>query len=70
VTMLSEGERVQERARLVEELRGIDFDSLDRSVDVIVSRLRRKMLEAAGGRDLIRTGRGAGYMLAAGGEDR
>lgn len=62
--------RVQERARLVEELRGIDFDSLDRSVDVIVSRLRRKMMEASGGRDLIRTVRGAGYMLAAGGEDR
>ena len=56
--------RVQERSRLVEELRGIDFDSFDRSVDVLVSRLRRKMAAVEGGADLIRTVRGMGYMLA------
>lgn len=56
--------RVQERSRLVEELRGIDFDSFDRSVDVVVSRLRRKLAAVEGGADLIRTVRGLGYMLA------
>ena len=55
--------RVQERSRLVEELRGIDFNSFDRSVDVIISRIRRK-LEAEGVTDLIRTVRGIGYVLA------
>lgn len=58
--------RVQERARLVEELRGIDFHSFDRSVDVLVSRVRRKLDALPGGRDLIRTVRGVGYMLAGG----
>lgn len=56
--------RVQERAGLVRELRGIDFTSIDRSVDVIVSRLRRKLEEAGASRDLIRTVRGMGYMMA------
>lgn len=55
--------RVQERSHLVEELRGIDFSSFDRSVDVIVSRIRKK-LEAEGAADLIRTVRGVGYLLA------
>jgi DNA-binding response OmpR family regulator len=61
--------RVQERSHLVEELRGIDFSSFDRSVDVIVSRIRRK-LEAEGACDLIRTVRGVGYMLAVSGESK
>lgn len=56
--------RVQERSRLVEELRGIDFDSFDRSVDVVVSRLRRKLAAVEDGGELIRTVRGLGYMLA------
>ena len=56
--------RVQERAGLVRELRGIDFTSIDRSVDVIVSRLRRKLAAAGASRDLIRTVRGIGYMMA------
>lgn len=61
--------RVQERSNLVEELRGIDFNSFDRSVDVIVSRIRRK-LEAEGASDLIKTVRGVGYVLAPPGEQK
>ncbi len=60
--------RVQERARLVEELRGIDFHSFDRSVDVVVSRLRAKLSLLPGGGDLIRTVRGVGYVLARDGD--
>jgi two-component system response regulator RstA len=56
--------RVQERPGLVRELRGIDFSSIDRSVDVIVSRLRRKLQAAGAPRHLIRTVRGIGYMMA------
>lgn len=55
--------RVQERSVLVEELRGINFHSFDRSVDVIVSRLRRKLADAVDGEDLIKTVRGVGYVM-------
>jgi len=53
--------RVQKRSVLVEELRGINFDSFDRSVDVLVSRLRRK-LEKHG--EMIKTVRGLGYLMS------
>ncbi|MBX7483355.1 response regulator transcription factor [Qipengyuania qiaonensis] len=38
-------------------------DSGDRSVDVLVSRLRRKLGSVEGGRELIRTVRGVGYVF-------
>lgn len=53
--------RVQKREVLVEDLRGIGFDSFDRSVDVLISRLRRK-LDSHGG--MIKTVRGLGYLLS------
>lgn len=56
--------RVQDRSRLVEELRGIDFHSFDRSVDVIISRLRRKLSGAGCDPRIIRTVRGVGYSFA------
>lgn len=54
--------RVQQRNLLVEELRGIDFHSFDRTVDVIVSRLRRKLGDSSTG-ELIKTVRGVGYLM-------
>lgn len=54
--------RVQERSRLVEELRGISFHSFDRTVDVIISRLRRKLGDSSTG-ELIKTVRGVGYLM-------
>ncbi|MCD6587836.1 MAG: response regulator transcription factor [Candidatus Fermentibacteraceae bacterium] len=53
--------RVQKRSVLVEELRGINFDSFDRSVDVLVSRLRRKLKKHGG---MIKTVRGLGYLMS------
>ncbi len=53
--------RVQKRNVLVEELRGINFDSFDRSVDVLVSRLRRKLKKHG---DMIKTVRGLGYLVS------
>lgn len=61
--------RVQERSRLVEELRGIDFHSFDRSVDVIISRLRKKLDGPDGGESRIRTVRGVGYLMTMEGEN-
>ncbi len=55
--------RVQNREVLVEDLRGIGFDSFDRSVDVLVSRLRRKL---GPGGELIKTVRGMGYLFSPG----
>lgn len=55
--------RVQSRTSLVESLRGIDFMSFDRSVDVLISRLRRKLIKVGAGKDIIMTVRGVGYMM-------
>ena len=51
------------REELVRELRGIDWDGLDRSIDVRVSGLRRKLAAAEGHDDRIKTVRGVGYQL-------
>ncbi|MBN2799873.1 MAG: response regulator transcription factor [Deltaproteobacteria bacterium] len=51
------------RPDLLRDLRGIDYDGVDRSVDVRVSQLRRKLAEA--GAPEIKTVRGVGYQLVA-----
>lgn len=56
--------RVLSRDYLLDATRGPNTDPFDRAIDVQISRLRRK-LAAAGGRDLIRTVRGDGYVFAA-----
>ena len=62
-------QRVVGREMLLEQSRnrlaGAGRDSSDRSVDVLVSRLRRKLGSVDGGRDLIRTVRGVGYVFTA-----
>lgn len=50
-----------ERESLYRDLRGIEWDGLDRSIDLRVSRVRRKLGERG---DLIKSVRGAGYLLA------
>lgn len=61
---LSQPQRVIGRERLIEMSRTRLADSSDRSVDVLVSRLRRK-LSAPGRSAPIKTVRGVGYMFAA-----
>lgn len=61
VTFLENPQRVIGRERLLELSRTRLADSSDRSIDVLVSRLRRKL----GQEDLIRTVRGVGYLFAA-----
>jgi DNA-binding response OmpR family regulator len=53
------------RERLLELSRTRLGDASDRSIDVLVSRLRRKLAQDDGGKTLIRTMRGTGYMFAA-----
>jgi two-component system OmpR family response regulator len=61
-TFLSQPQRVIARERLIELSRTRLGDSSDRSIDVLVSRLRRK-LSASGLEAPIVTIRGIGYML-------
>jgi OmpR family response regulator RpaB len=60
--MLSRG-RVLSRDRLLEKLRGYDADVFDRSVDMLVSRLREKLHDDARNPRFIRTVRRSGYQF-------
>ncbi len=53
--------RVLTRERILEETRGIDWEAYDRSIDVLVSRLRQKLNDDPRQPVYIRTERGVGY---------
>ncbi|MBI5275386.1 MAG: response regulator [Burkholderiales bacterium] len=55
--------RVLTRDQLVELTQGREADALDRSIDVQVSRLRRRLGSGPGDAAMIRTVRGEGYVL-------
>ncbi|OUM02866.1 DNA-binding response regulator [Variovorax sp. JS1663] len=65
VAFLGAPERVLTRARLLELSRLHDDEVYDRSIDVQVGRLRRKLDASGSGPPLIRTERGAGYSFTA-----
>jgi two-component system response regulator RstA len=56
--------RMVTREELYHSLRGIDYDGLDRSIDMRVSSLRKKMDDANPPFRYIKTVRGKGYLLA------
>ena len=58
-------QRMIARDRLLELARSRVGSATDRSVDVLISRLRRKLGDGRKSRPLIRTVRGVGYMFAA-----
>lgn len=58
-------QRVMSRDRILELSRNRIGDVFDRSVDVLVSRLRRKLGAPEEASELIKTVRGAGYLFAA-----
>ncbi|HPA16204.1 MAG TPA: response regulator transcription factor [Verrucomicrobiae bacterium] len=55
--------RVKTRERLLEEIRERDYDVFDRSIDVHISALRKKLGDDAKEPKFIRTVRSAGYMM-------
>ncbi len=57
--------RVVSREEIYRNLRGIEYDGLDRSMDLRVARLRRKLGDDAKQPRLIKTVRGVGYLLVA-----
>jgi DNA-binding response OmpR family regulator len=58
--------RVLSRDRILDETRGIDWEAYDRSIDVLVSRLRQKLGDDPRRPAFIRTVRGAGYSFIGG----
>ena len=55
--------RVKTRERLLEEIRDRDYEVFDRSIDVHISALRRKLGDDPKSPHFIRTVRAAGYLL-------
>lgn len=56
--------RVLSRDFLMNEVRGIEFDAFDRTIDVMIYRLRQKLGDRSAKEGLIRTIRGVGYLFA------
>ena len=50
-----------DRDRLLDQVRGIEWDAFDRSIDVLVSRLRQKLGDDPKNPRYIRTVWGTGY---------
>ncbi len=61
--------RVLTRERIMDETRGVDWDAYDRSIDVLVSRLRQKLGDDAKHPSFVRTIRGAGYSFIGTGDE-
>ncbi|HDS1733050.1 MULTISPECIES: response regulator transcription factor [Pseudomonas] len=55
---------VLSRDRILQQLRGIEFNGTDRSVDVAISKLRRKFDDSAGEARKIKTVWGKGYLFS------
>ena len=60
--------RVLDREQLLQLLHGTPDEAFDRSIDVVVSRVRAKIELDPKNPRMLKTVRGVGYMLAAGGE--
>ncbi len=63
VTLARSADRVMSRDRLLDEISGRDYEVFDRSIDVHISSLRRKLNDDPKNPRYIKTVRSAGYML-------
>ena len=54
------------RDRIMDETKGIDWEAFDRSIDVLISRLRQKLDDDPRQPRFIRTARGIGYSFIGG----
>ncbi|GAC1430774.1 MAG: response regulator transcription factor [Terriglobales bacterium] len=62
--LLLEAGRVVTREQLVDTVLGRKFSPFDRSIDMHVSKVRKKLGDSDAGTDLIKTIRGVGYIFA------
>jgi len=63
LTFIEHPNRVLDREMLINTARGRDLDVFDRSIDLLVSRLRQKLRDDPRDSALIRTVRGEGYVF-------
>lgn len=56
--------QIMAREALLQNLRGVSYDGMDRSIDVAISRLRRKLYDNALEPFRIKTVRNKGYLFA------
>ena len=64
LALLVQGQgRVLSRDYIMQNMRGVDWKAFDRSVDVLISRIRNKLKDDPKSPRYIRTIRGAGYMF-------
>jgi DNA-binding response OmpR family regulator len=68
--LVQEAGHVVTRDDLYERICGVPYDGLDRGMDVHVSRIRRKLQALGCDPALLKTVRGAGYLLAVAGGAR
>jgi two-component system OmpR family response regulator/two-component system response regulator RstA len=57
--------QIVSRNTIVQNLRGFDYDGMDRSIDRRISRLRKKLYDDSIDPQVIKTVRGKGYLLCA-----
>ena len=62
--------RVQSREQIMEALKGEEWDSVDRSIDVHISRIRNAIEDDPRRPRFVQTVRGAGYVFNVSGRDR
>ena len=62
--LLREAGRVVTRERLVNAVLSRKFSPFDRSIDMHVSKVRKKLGDSEGGAEHIKTVRGVGYIFA------
>ena len=61
--LVEHAQRVLSRDSILELLSGRDWTPIDRSIDVLIGKLRKKLRDDAQHPQLIKTVRGAGYKL-------
>jgi len=62
-TFLQTPRHLFSRDQLMDQARGRAMDAFDRSIDLLVSRLRQKLADDSGEASMIKTVRGAGYLF-------
>lgn len=63
VTLAMNKNRVLSRSQIMDSVRGEDWAAYDRTIDGVISRLRKKCYPDGSGAKYLKTIRGAGYML-------
>ncbi|NTF17019.1 response regulator transcription factor [Agrobacterium rubi] len=62
--LLARPNRLVSREQIIELTHGYKSDPLDRSVDVLISRIRKKLKDAGGSEGVFKTVRNSGYQLS------